>query len=42
MDVISAMDGTSSLQEISKIAGTNYEFVAETCLTLEREGLVTL
>ena len=42
MDVISGMDGTSSLQEISKIAGTNYEFVADTCLTLEREGLVTL
>jgi aminopeptidase-like protein len=42
MDVISFMDGTASIQEISSIVGASRESVMHVIATLQREGLVSL
>jgi aminopeptidase-like protein len=42
MDVISCMDGTASIQEISSMVGASRESVMDVISILQREGLVSL
>jgi aminopeptidase-like protein len=42
MDVISCMDGTASIQEISSVVGASCESVMHVISILQREGLVSL